>query len=31
VWEEWVHKNSAMGIPAGELLNLILDTAKAMR
>ncbi len=29
VWEEWVQKNSAKGIPARELLNLILDTAKA--
>jgi TRAP-type C4-dicarboxylate transport system substrate-binding protein len=29
VWDEWVQKNEAKGIPAKELLNLILDTARA--
>ncbi len=29
VWAEWVKANKAKGIPAQELLDLILDTAKA--
>jgi TRAP-type C4-dicarboxylate transport system substrate-binding protein len=30
VWEEWVAEKSKQGIPAQELLDLILDTAKAV-
>jgi TRAP-type C4-dicarboxylate transport system substrate-binding protein len=30
VWDEWVAEKSKQGIPAQELLNLILDTAKAV-
>ena len=29
VWDEWVAEKSKQGVPAQELLNLILDTAKA--
>jgi TRAP-type C4-dicarboxylate transport system substrate-binding protein len=29
VWDEWVAEKTKQGIPAQELLNLILDTAKA--
>jgi TRAP-type C4-dicarboxylate transport system substrate-binding protein len=29
VWDEWVAEKSKQGVPAEELLNLILDTAKA--
>ena len=29
IWEEWVKTHEAKGIPARELLTLILDTAKA--
>jgi hypothetical protein len=28
VWDKWVSENAAKGVPAQELLNLILDTAK---
>ena len=30
VWDEWVAEKSKQGIPAQELLDLILDTAKAV-
>ena len=29
VWDEWVAEKSKQGVPAQELLDLILDTAKA--
>jgi TRAP-type C4-dicarboxylate transport system substrate-binding protein len=28
VWDKWVSETAAKGVPAQELLNLILDTAK---
>jgi TRAP-type mannitol/chloroaromatic compound transport system substrate-binding protein len=31
VWEQWVKTNTAKGVPAQELLDLILDTAKAAK
>ena len=30
VWDEWVAEKSKQGVPAQELLNLILETAKAV-
>ena len=29
VWEEWVQKREAQGLPGKDLLKLVLDTAKA--